>query len=109
MYVMQRSVLVCVLVLPLLSTSLHINRQTNEQENKFEVMDQNTTYMGSTGRLNPLHRVSDNELCPIWSVRGKDGKCECGRDLNGIVQCDPETKELSVLDCYCIPQMMEKL
>ena len=42
-------------------------------------------------------------------MRGKDGKCECGRDWNGIVQCDPETKELSVLDCYCITSTADEI
>ena len=100
--------MVCVLVLPLLSTSLLLNRQINGREDEFEWLAngaRNLTtrkvddYMGSSQRLNA---ESDNELCPIWFVRGKNGKCECGRDLGGIVQCDLQTNELSVLDCYCI-------
>ena len=27
---------------------------------------------------------------------------ECGSDLNEIVLCDPVTKDLAVLDCYCV-------
>ena len=47
----------------------------------------------------------NDEVCPntnMWFVRGKDGNCECGSNLDGIVQCDTETKELSVIDCYCL-------
>ena len=105
---MQHSVLVCVLVLPLFSTSLHINRQTNEQEDESKRLSNNQTTQKrdeskrSNGRP---QREFDNHICPksnTWFVRGRDGKCKCGRDWNGIVQCDPETQKLLVLDCYCI-------
>ena len=113
---MQNTVIVfcCILVLPLLSTSLLVNREKNEQENKLEMLpnkarNQTPQQLDESKRsyvkLNPLPREFDKDVCPnsnMWFLRGKDGKCECGRDLGGIVQSDPETKELSVLDCYCI-------
>ena len=37
----------------------------------------------------------------IWFVRD-NGTCKCGSDLNQIVLCDEVTKDLGVLDCYCI-------
>ena len=36
----------------------------------------------------------------MWN--DKTRSCDCGDDLNGIVQCNPATKELSVLDCHCL-------
>ena len=39
----------------------------------------------------------------LWFVWDNETKsCHCGDDLNGIVQCDTLTKELSVIDCYCL-------
>ena len=48
---------------------------------------------------------SSDEVCPdtnVWFVQGKNGSCHCGSDLDGVVQCDSETKEVAVLDCYCL-------
>ena len=43
------------------------------------------------------------EKCNIpWFVQGRNGTCHCGNELGGIVQCDSETKEVTVLDCYCL-------
>ena len=50
-------------------------------------------------------KASNNELCPntnMWFMSGENGTCHCGNDLNGLVYCDPDTKELLVLDCHCI-------
>ena len=45
----------------------------------------------------------DEEKCNIpWFVQGRNGTCHCGNELGGIVQCDSETKEVTVLDCYCL-------
>ena len=39
----------------------------------------------------------------LWFVWDNETKsCHCGDDLNGIVQCDTLTKELSVIDCHCL-------
>ena len=47
----------------------------------------------------------DNEMCPntnMWFVPGDNGRCHCGSELDGLVHCDPWTKELLVLNCHCI-------
>ena len=36
----------------------------------------------------------------MWN--NKTRSCDCGDDLNGMVQCNAATKELSVLDCHCL-------
>ena len=36
----------------------------------------------------------------VWNNRTKS--CDCGDELNGMVQCNAATKELSVLDCHCL-------
>jgi hypothetical protein len=39
----------------------------------------------------------------IWFVWNSQTKsCRCGDDLGGIVNCDTVTKQLSVIDCYCL-------
>ena len=45
-----------------------------------------------------------DKTCPdTWFVpRGPNGECECGYSFDGVVSCDEETKEVRVLDCYCI-------
>ena len=44
------------------------------------------------------------EKCPdTWFVRsGFDGECKCGHIFDGVVSCNEETREVRVLDCYCI-------
>ena len=46
----------------------------------------------------------NDEKCPdTWFVRnGFDGECKCGHTLGGVVSCNEETREVRVLDCYCI-------
>ena len=45
-----------------------------------------------------------DKTCPdTWFVpRGANGDCDCGYSFDGVVSCDEETKEVRVLDCYCI-------
>ena len=45
-----------------------------------------------------------DEECPdTWFVQsGSDGECKCGHKFYGVVSCDEETREVRVLDCYCI-------
>ena len=45
------------------------------------------------------------DTCPnMWFVWGKDGNCTCGNDVLGTVQCNPKTREVSVIDCYCVTE-----
>ena len=46
------------------------------------------------------HTCKDINLWFVWDNETKS--CHCGDDLNGIVQCDTPTKELSVIDCHCL-------
>lgn len=50
--------------------------------------------------------VTDNheDQCPgLWLVKD-NGTCKCGSDLSGVVACDPYTKEVKILGCYCLTQ-----
>ena len=41
--------------------------------------------------------------CPLWTTfNNTTGKCECGSDLAGVVTCNPDTLEISILRCYCM-------
>jgi len=43
-----------------------------------------------------------NNDCPLWSVPGDNGSCECGSDLDGIVKCNNESRETYLLGCFCM-------
>ena len=49
--------------------------------------------------------ISDTEsndmICSDSNMWFED-ECKCGSTLQGIVQCDSDTGELGVLDCYCM-------
>ena len=41
--------------------------------------------------------------CPLWTTFNSiTGKCECGSGLGGVVTCNPDTLEISLLLCYCM-------
>ena len=41
--------------------------------------------------------------CPLWTTfNNNTGKCECGSDLAGVVNCNPDTHEIFLLRCYCM-------
>ena len=42
------------------------------------------------------------DVCPLWSVRGERGQCECGSHLDGIVTCNREWGVVLIHHCYCM-------
>ena len=41
--------------------------------------------------------------CPPWTILNEtSNNCECGSDLDGIIQCNSKTLEVSVKACYCM-------
>ena len=66
-----------------------------ENEHTLKVTPPNTPVEGTRGTD---QKCSDAN---IWFVPN-NGTCECRSDLNEIVLCDPVTKDLAVIDCYCI-------
>ena len=41
--------------------------------------------------------------CPdTWFVPSHSGECQCGHTFHGVVSCDEDTKEVRVLDCFCM-------
>ena len=42
--------------------------------------------------------------CPYtWFVpSGPNGECHCGHTFDGVVSCDEDTKQVRVLDCFCM-------
>ena len=46
---------------------------------------------------------SDGHItCPHLWFLWNNGSCHCGSDVHGVVKCDPDTKEVAVLDCNCL-------
>ena len=50
------------------------------------------------------HLPAGGVVCPdTWFVpSGPNGSCQCGHTFNGKVSCDEDTKEVRVLDCFCM-------
>lgn len=43
------------------------------------------------------------KACPVWfNYNNGINKCSCGKPLGGVVNCDNNTKEVSLLYCYCM-------
>lgn len=41
--------------------------------------------------------------CPVWFFTNNTiNRCQCGKDLHGVVDCDPTTMTVSLLYCYCM-------
>ena len=41
--------------------------------------------------------------CPLWTVyNSTTSQCQCGDDLQGVVYCDREDFNISVMLCYCM-------
>ena len=42
--------------------------------------------------------------CPTWFIpdHSSNGTCRCGDDIHDAVKCNNSTKQVSVLDCYCM-------
>ena len=48
------------------------------------------------------HQLTVNESCSdLWFTRRND-TCHCGSTVHGVVTCNEQTKEVMVLDCYCM-------
>ena len=45
----------------------------------------------------------------MWFVPGENGTCHCGSELDGIIHCDTETKELAMLLVYCLTPFEGKM
>ena len=45
----------------------------------------------------------ENSVCSdLWFIPGPNGTCHCGITDHDVVMCDNDTKEITVLDCYCM-------
>lgn len=107
---MRYTIFLYMLVLVVALSSLLANGWTNKQSGEFERVQ--PIFAIESGRQQTreddwIDERSDDgdDMCPdLWFVRGKfnDSKCHCGANVFGTVQCDPQTREVSVIDCYCI-------
>ena len=45
-----------------------------------------------------------DQQCPAWFFPDpfSNGTCRCGDDIHNTVRCNDSTKEVSILDCYCM-------
>jgi uncharacterized CHY-type Zn-finger protein len=46
--------------------------------------------------------AASSGACPLWFRNKSSERCECGDSLGGVVNCNQETGELSLLFCYCM-------
>ena len=47
---------------------------------------------------------SQGSVCPTWFYHPhhSDTECECGSEFNGIIRCDNGTREVSILNNFCM-------
>ena len=47
--------------------------------------------------------AAGNDSCPTWFKRSfQDRHCECGSSIGSVITCNHETREVCVLDSYCL-------
>ena len=91
------------------SGSEQVYYNSSEQETKVH-NDTQQLFLGHDEKLSQWESgrsvdsvgAGDEKMCPhLWFV-WDNGSCHCGNDLHGVIQCDPDTKEVDVLDCNCL-------
>ena len=73
--------------------------QSGESNNK--KLSVNPSYKHHSRRRNATF---ESLFCPnTWFILNHHtGKCHCGESINDVVSCSEKTKEVKVLDCYCV-------
>lgn len=52
--------------------------------------------------LQQQQSVEDSIACKyLWFIQ-RNGTCQCGDDIYGVVTCNEHTKTVMILDCYCM-------
>ena len=55
------------------------------------------------------YELEVEQSCPLWTTPNmKNGTCECGNSLDGIVYCEPSTLDISVLMYHCMTYNSDK-
>ena len=106
MYIMLQST-AFVLFLSLGSLLAYDDRDINETLSELGQQPAQDTWADEKNSNNQwLHSLQTKDTCPnMWFVKEKDGNyCTCGNDVLGTVQCNPKTREVSVIDCYCVTE-----
>ena len=61
-----------------------------------------TTAIG-THTIDEAAEFPARATCPdTWFVPSHSGECQCGHTFHGVVSCNEDTKEVRVLDCFCM-------
>ena len=77
----------------------------NKNIERLPVLEEQHTQDATIDERKSNNQQKINGTCPqMWFVRGKDGTCTCGNDVFGTVQCNSNTGEVSVVDCYCVTE-----
>ena len=59
--------------------------------------------VGESGQKMSSTEIQGQSCDDTWFVpTGKNHTCKCGHTFDGIVSCDENTKQVGVIDCYCI-------
>ena len=48
------------------------------------------------------HQMTANDSCSDLWFTPRNGTCHCGSSVHGVVTCNEQTKEVMVLECYCM-------
>ena len=66
------------------------------------VLGEGTEQPKNRGLIHSNTKSGNQEACNnLWFI-WENGSCHCGNELHGVVKCDPDTKEIGVLDCNCL-------
>ena len=84
------------------SQSLHFEQATDSIANRKLGAFQDLQQPDKRSRKENLTEKDCSSL-NIWFVPETDGKCHCGPDYRGVVDCHPN-RQLAVLDCNCLTQ-----
>ena len=59
--------------------------------------------VGESGQKMSSTEIEGQSCDDTWFVpTGKNHTCKCGHTFDGIVSCDENTKQVGIIDCYCI-------
>ena len=73
--------------------------QSGESTNKEVSVDPSSMHSSRS-----RNATFESLFCPnTWFILNHDtGKCQCGESINDVISCSEKTKEVKVLDCYCV-------
>ena len=87
-----------VLLLSLIVTSSGFSVQVSKR--KYELFISQTTGKGNYEHI--TEQFITEETCRDLWFTPRNGTCQCGDSIRDVVSCDEQTKEVKIIDCFCM-------